>query len=56
MDLMSHYSQRPNLWLQSSSHPTPPPSPAQNEDTYTQAIVKGVIFGVVSDLELMDHW
>ena len=56
VELMRHYSQRSNLWLQSTSYPTPPPSLVQNEDTYTQVIVKGIILGVVSDLELMDHW
>ncbi|KAF9578997.1 hypothetical protein BGW38_004934 [Lunasporangiospora selenospora] len=56
VDLLCHYSQRSSLWLQSASYPTPPSTLVQNEDTYTQAIVKGIIFSVVCDLELLDHW
>ena len=56
-DLLRHYTERSNLWQQCTSYPMPSLSLlAQNEDTYTQAIAKGIIFGVVGDLDLLDHW
>ncbi|KAI7818890.1 hypothetical protein BC939DRAFT_277242 [Gamsiella multidivaricata] len=55
-DILRHYTERPYLWQHSTSYPIPPPSLTQNEDTYTQAIVKNIILGVVGDLELSDHW
>ncbi|CAO3571024.1 unnamed protein product [Mortierella alpina] len=51
--ILHHYTERPYLWQQSTLYPVPSSSLAQNEDTYTQAIVKGIIFGVVGDLELL---
>ncbi|KAF8926974.1 hypothetical protein BGZ47_002430 [Haplosporangium gracile] len=27
-----------------------------NEDTYTQSLVKCIIFGIVEDLDIVDHW
>ncbi|KAF9970154.1 hypothetical protein BGZ65_011352, partial [Modicella reniformis] len=54
-EILRSYTERPNLWLHNTSYPTPPPTLVQNEDSYTQAIVKCIIFGVVNDLELLDH-
>ncbi|KAF8923534.1 hypothetical protein BGZ58_002832, partial [Dissophora ornata] len=50
------YTERPGLWKQVSSHPASLPSLPQNEDTYTQSIVKNIIFGIVGDLDVVDHW
>ncbi|KAG0260528.1 hypothetical protein BG011_001849, partial [Mortierella polycephala] len=50
------YTERPGLWKQVSSHPASLPSLPQNEDTYTQSIVKSIIFGIVGDLDVVDHW
>ncbi|KAF9569200.1 hypothetical protein EC968_002671 [Mortierella alpina] len=56
MAVLRHYTERPNLWQQSTSYPMQSSSLAQNEDTYTHAIIKGIILSVVGDLELLDHW
>ncbi|KAF8944065.1 hypothetical protein BGZ47_004696 [Haplosporangium gracile] len=45
-----------SLWKQVSSRPASLPSLPQNEDTYTQSIVKDIIFGIVRDLDVVDHW
>ncbi|KAG0257272.1 hypothetical protein BGZ95_005292 [Linnemannia exigua] len=50
------YTERPGLWKQVSSHPASLSSLSQNEDTYTQSIVKNIIFGIVGDLDVVDHW
>ncbi|KAF9177035.1 hypothetical protein BGZ51_009279 [Haplosporangium sp. Z 767] len=50
------YTERPGLWKQVSSHPASLPSLAQNEDTYTQSVVKSIIFGIIGDLDVVDHW
>ncbi|KAG0360732.1 hypothetical protein BGZ54_009408 [Gamsiella multidivaricata] len=55
-NILRYYTERPSLWQQSTSYPIPPRSLAQNEDTYTQAIMKNIIFGVVGDLDVLDHW
>ncbi|KAF9211241.1 hypothetical protein BGZ59_008362 [Podila verticillata] len=50
------FTERPGLWKQVSSHPAPSQFLAQNEDTYTQNVVRNVIFGIVGDLDVVDHW
>ncbi|KAG0376254.1 hypothetical protein BGX24_008024 [Mortierella sp. AD032] len=46
----------PGLWKQVSSHPTPWQFLGQNEDTYTQSVVRNIILGIVGDLDVVDHW
>ncbi|KAF9098110.1 hypothetical protein BGX27_000869 [Mortierella sp. AM989] len=55
-DILRNYTERSSLWQQSSSYPNFPLSLAQNEDTYTQAVVKNIIFSLIGDLEVLDHW
>lgn len=50
------FTERPGLWKQVSSHPAPSQFLAQNEDTYTQNVVRNIIFGIVGDLDVVDHW
>ncbi|KAF9110289.1 hypothetical protein BGX27_006568 [Mortierella sp. AM989] len=50
------YTERPDLWKQVSSHPASLPSLPQNEDAYIQSVVKSIIFGIVGDLDVVDHW
>ncbi|KAG0373685.1 hypothetical protein BGX24_011389 [Mortierella sp. AD032] len=54
--VLRSYTERPGLWKQASSHPASLPSLPQNEDTYTQSVVKNIIFGIVGDLDVVDHW
>ncbi|KAI1297564.1 hypothetical protein EDD11_007037, partial [Mortierella claussenii] len=54
--ILHHYTERPSLWRQSTSYPTPSSLLAQNEDTYTQGVVRNIILGIVGDLEVVDHW
>ncbi|KAF9167217.1 hypothetical protein DFQ26_005330 [Actinomortierella ambigua] len=46
----------PGLWNQASSYPAPSRLLVQNEDTYTQSVVKSIVFGIVGDLDVIDHW
>lgn len=50
------YREAPTLWKQPSSHLASPSSLPQNEDTYTQSVVKSVILGMVKVLDVVDHW
>ncbi|KAK3842539.1 MAG: hypothetical protein J3R72DRAFT_127754 [Linnemannia gamsii] len=50
------YTERPGLWKQVSSHPTPSQFLGQNEDTYTQSVVRNIILSIVGDLDVVDHW
>ncbi|KAF9197749.1 hypothetical protein BGZ49_001672 [Haplosporangium sp. Z 27] len=46
----------PYLWQQSNSHPAPLTLLTQNEDTFTQGVVRNIILSIVNDLEVVDHW
>ncbi|KAF9416475.1 hypothetical protein BGZ76_004660 [Entomortierella beljakovae] len=56
ISILSHYTERPGLWKQISSHPSIAPPLIQNEDSYTQSVVKNIIFGIIGDLDVIDHW
>ncbi|KAF9961534.1 hypothetical protein BGZ72_003372 [Mortierella alpina] len=53
--ILLSYTVRPGLWQQNSSHPASMSSLSQNEDTHTQSIVKSIIFGIIRDLDVVDH-
>ncbi|KAK3813905.1 MAG: hypothetical protein J3Q66DRAFT_402489 [Benniella sp.] len=53
---LRQYTERPWLWSQPTSFPPPPPLLKQNEDTYTQGMIKSIIFSIVEDLNVVDHW
>ncbi|KAF9439287.1 hypothetical protein BGZ76_006016 [Entomortierella beljakovae] len=55
-DILEAYTSRPSLW-----HDTPPErsdqqSLTRNEDTYIADIVRNIVCGVFSDLDIIDHW
>lgn len=50
------YTERSGLWKQASSHPAPLQRLVQNEETYTQSVLRNIIFGIVGDLDVVDHW
>jgi hypothetical protein len=54
--ILHNCSERPGLWKQVSSYPASLSPMSQNEDTYTQSLVKCIIFGIVEDLDIVDHW
>ncbi|KAF9180559.1 hypothetical protein BGZ49_004985, partial [Haplosporangium sp. Z 27] len=49
-EILKAYTTRPGLWQGDSHHSL------ENEDTYTESVVKNIIFGVFGDLDAADHW
>ncbi|ORZ07705.1 hypothetical protein BCR41DRAFT_399515 [Lobosporangium transversale] len=55
-DVLVSFTIRPSLWQDSSLEFITQQSQQKNEDTYTQAIVKNIITGVFTNLDIADHW
>ncbi|KAF9090488.1 hypothetical protein BGX27_002235, partial [Mortierella sp. AM989] len=56
-DILRNYTENASLWQQSSSYPGARSLPLkQNEDTYTQDVVRNIIVSLISDMEMLDHW
>ncbi|KAF9422050.1 hypothetical protein BGZ76_003828 [Entomortierella beljakovae] len=49
-EVLKAYTTRPGLWQDESHHSL------ENEDTYTESVVKNIIIGVFGDLDAADHW
>jgi hypothetical protein len=54
--LLSIYTSRPALWQTPDSFPSASQLLGLNEDSYTETAVKGIIYSVMGDLEVVDHW
>ncbi|KAF9545057.1 hypothetical protein EC957_011298 [Mortierella hygrophila] len=54
--LLSIYTSRPALWQTQDSFPSAVRVLGLNEDSYTESAVKGIIYTVMGDLEVVDHW
>ncbi|KAF9411983.1 hypothetical protein BGZ76_005252, partial [Entomortierella beljakovae] len=48
-EVLKAYAMRPGLWQSDSHHSL------ENEDTYTESVVKNIIIGVFGDLDAADH-
>lgn len=54
--LLSIYTSRPALWQTLDSFPSAVRALGLNEDSYTESAVKGIIYSVMGDLDVVDHW
>ncbi|KAG0266048.1 hypothetical protein BG011_003486 [Mortierella polycephala] len=55
-EMLQVFTYRPHLWQDPSFEVPTPLSLAKNEDTYLECNVKAIIFSVLGNLDITDHW